>query len=104
MVERSTIVEHLAQAERHVAQGAEHVAKQRGIVDQLARGGHDTAQAMALLEQFNKCKRCMSPTGIAFFGTLRKSQSDRHCRTWSACDVMGLGVAIVNFRAVLGSR
>jgi hypothetical protein len=46
------IEDHLAQAERHVALGEEHVQNQRALVDKLARDGHDTAMARQLLSQF----------------------------------------------------
>jgi len=43
------MIEHLAQAERHVAQGELHLIRQREIIDELERGGHDTASARDLL-------------------------------------------------------
>jgi hypothetical protein len=44
--------QHLAQAERHVAEGAGHVARQRQIVVELANDGRDLKTAQALLQQF----------------------------------------------------
>lgn len=46
--------EHLAQAERHVALGEEHIAKQRGIVADLERDGHDISAARDLLDQLEQ--------------------------------------------------
>ena len=45
---------HLALAERHVAEGEQHIAKQRALVDGLARDGHDTTLALELLREFER--------------------------------------------------
>jgi len=46
--------EHLAQAERHVVEGERVIARQRDIVAQLERDGHDSTDAMLLLYQFEE--------------------------------------------------
>ena len=46
--------EHLSQAERHVAEGMVHVEKQRTLVENMARDGHDIGGHEALLRQFEK--------------------------------------------------
>jgi hypothetical protein len=51
-MDEQTIADHLALAERHVTEGRAHVAKQRGLIEKLRGGGHDTAQAEALLVEF----------------------------------------------------
>jgi len=51
-VDRAILAEHLALAERHVAQGEEHLARQRKLIADLERHGHDTKQAHDLLAQF----------------------------------------------------
>jgi cell division protein FtsX len=53
-MDRRTLEEHLAQAERHVALGARHLVRQRVIVADLERDGHVAAAATArdLLRQF----------------------------------------------------
>jgi hypothetical protein len=48
-MDRKTILEYLGQAERHVAESGEHVARQREIVAELARQG---SEAQELLQQF----------------------------------------------------
>lgn len=50
------IADHLKQAERHVADGARHVERQREIVAELEADGHGAAarQAAALLVQFEE--------------------------------------------------
>lgn len=45
-------VEHLALAERHIAEGKRTIARQEQLVAELDRDGHDTAMAMALLREF----------------------------------------------------
>lgn len=45
---------HLAQAEEHVATGYRNIARQRGLIAELERDGHDTAKARALLSQFEE--------------------------------------------------
>jgi hypothetical protein len=49
-MDRVSLTRHLEEAERQVAQGKEHIARQQAVIFQLARDGHDTAQAESLLE------------------------------------------------------
>jgi hypothetical protein len=49
---RAMHIRHLEQAERHVLQGAKHIAEQEQRIVELARHGHNTAQASELLENF----------------------------------------------------
>jgi uncharacterized membrane protein len=56
MEDRTTILKHLEQARRHVAEAEQRVAHQREIVAQLARGGHDTYEAKRLLDQFEQTR------------------------------------------------
>jgi hypothetical protein len=49
--------QHLAQAERHVAQFQARVARQKQIVDELAQAGHDTECAASMLRALEKCLR-----------------------------------------------
>jgi hypothetical protein len=46
---RATLLEHLARAERHIAEGAERLARQQELIDRLTNHNHDTAWAQALL-------------------------------------------------------
>ena len=46
---RSMLMDHLAQAERHIAQGQVIIERQISLVAELARDGHDTEEARALL-------------------------------------------------------
>jgi hemerythrin len=46
--------ELLAEADRHVAEGEQHVARQREMVAELERDGHDAKAARELLRQFEQ--------------------------------------------------
>lgn len=48
---------HLEQAERHVSEGERHVTRQRELVGELKRDGHDTRQAIELLHQFEQLQK-----------------------------------------------
>jgi hypothetical protein len=45
---------HLAEAEEHIAVGEKNLARQRELIAKLERDKHDTAQARALLDQFEE--------------------------------------------------
>ncbi|MBO4222009.1 hypothetical protein GRB70_06180 [Bradyrhizobium neotropicale] len=47
---------HLEQAERHITQGERHIAEQEELIEDLARHGHDLAEAKKLLENFYSCQ------------------------------------------------
>jgi hypothetical protein len=49
MIDRTTLLEHLDQSERHAAQGRAHLAKQEALIADLERDGHDTKDALAVL-------------------------------------------------------
>src|SRR5689334_7453493 len=51
-MDRTTLEQHLAQAEMHISQGEHHVARQGEIVAELAYDGRDLNTAQALLVQF----------------------------------------------------
>ena len=51
---RGLLEEHLAQAERHIAEGEDHVECQRQIVEELVRRGEDAQRSKALLELFEE--------------------------------------------------
>jgi hypothetical protein len=53
-MDRQMILDHLEQARRHVAEGKEHLARQRKIIAELERDGHDTKMARELLTQFEE--------------------------------------------------
>jgi len=49
MIDRSTLLAHLAQAERHVSLGEAHIARQEALIIDLERDGHDTKDAVGVL-------------------------------------------------------
>ena len=51
-MDRTVLLRHLVEAERHLAEYKQVVARQRHVIDTIARGGHDTAEASALLREF----------------------------------------------------
>jgi hypothetical protein len=46
------LLRHLEEAKRHVALGERHIANQEQLVADLARSGHETAEARKLLDNF----------------------------------------------------
>jgi hypothetical protein len=53
-MDRQTLLDHLALAERHVSEGEIHVTRQRELVAKMERGGHETGLARALLLKFGE--------------------------------------------------
>ena len=56
-MDETIIQDHLALAERHVAQGRGHVVRQKQIIIDLRNGGHDTTMAETLLAEFEQTLR-----------------------------------------------
>ena len=54
MNDQRVLEEHLAQAQRSVAQGERHIEEQEQRVAKLTRDGHDISQAEDLLEVFRE--------------------------------------------------
>jgi hypothetical protein len=50
----SRLEQHLAKAEEHVERGAKIIERQRTIVAELERDGHNTAEALKLLAEFDR--------------------------------------------------
>jgi hypothetical protein len=51
-MDRQMIVDHLALAERHVADGRAHIEKQRALTARLEQNGYATKEAVRLLNIF----------------------------------------------------
>ena len=49
VMDRNILLQHLAQTERHIAEGEEHLAQQALLIEKLERHGHDSEDARALL-------------------------------------------------------
>jgi hypothetical protein len=52
--DRAMLERHLAKAEEHVERGAKIIERQRIIVAELERDGHNTAEALKLLAEFQR--------------------------------------------------
>lgn len=52
IVDRMMLLEHLEQAERHIADGERQVARQRQVVAEFTQDGHNAQAALALLAEF----------------------------------------------------
>ena len=53
-MDRDTTLAHLALAEKNVALGERHIARQEQLVAELDRDGHDTREALAPLTVFRR--------------------------------------------------
>jgi hypothetical protein len=49
-MDQGALRQNFAQAERHIARGLVHLARQRALIDELDRAGHDTKTAWAILD------------------------------------------------------
>ena len=47
--------EHLIQADRHIADAKDGIARQKELIAELARGGHETDVAMSMLHALEHC-------------------------------------------------
>jgi hypothetical protein len=56
-MDRITILNRLAQVRRHVAEADRHIARQRDVIAQRERDGHDTSAAKKLLDRFEELYR-----------------------------------------------
>ena len=50
-MDQQMLKRHLAQAEEYIATGDKNIARQREVIAELERGGHQTRQAIATLAQ-----------------------------------------------------
>jgi hypothetical protein len=53
-MDREMLKRHLAQGEENIATGDKNIARQRDVVAQLERDGHDTASARSFLREFEQ--------------------------------------------------
>jgi hypothetical protein len=67
-MDRTMLQDHLAPAERHVIEGERHIARQRELVAELKRDGHDSDLAQSLLRSFEE----LQAMHVADRGRLRK--------------------------------
>jgi len=53
-MDQGTLLQYLAQAERHIARGVVHLTRQEALIAELDRAGHNTEQARAVLDSLMK--------------------------------------------------
>ena len=53
-MDRTLLEEHLAQARRHIRLGQEHIKRQKELVTELERDGHDVSEPKRLLDLFRE--------------------------------------------------
>ena len=53
-MDRTRAMEHLAEAERHIAEGEDRIRHQLRIIEDLERDGHDSALARQLLDTLKR--------------------------------------------------
>jgi hypothetical protein len=68
-MDRAVLLQHLAQAERHVAEGDQHLLRQEELIAELDRDGHDTEKARVILDTLRETQ--------AFASTRPRSHHER---------------------------
>jgi hypothetical protein len=51
-MDRQMVLDHLALAEQHIADGKTTIERQQTLIAELERGGHETTRSRELLSQF----------------------------------------------------
>jgi len=69
-MDRSTLLNHLAQAERHAAEGNRHLARQEQLIAQLDQHGHDTTEALKVLSTFRSTQALHEADVVRILGQL----------------------------------
>ena len=87
-VEQVRLRNELERAQRHVAEGREHIARQRRIISELERDGHDTGLARELLTSLEETQALHESTlaRVAYELNLDVVEADgtRSEASWSA--------------------
>mgnify|MGYP005817339777 CR=1 FL=1 len=55
-MDRTTELKHLIDADKRVAQGEHHIARQEQLIAELDIHGHDATMARTLLDTFRRCQ------------------------------------------------
>ncbi|MBV9723938.1 MAG: hypothetical protein JO299_02075 [Gammaproteobacteria bacterium] len=71
-MDRQTLLEHLAQAEKHVVEGAALVEREHAILEELRRDGHPTADSEQLLRTMEETQQMH----VAHLARIRQELSD----------------------------
>jgi hypothetical protein len=56
-MDRDFLLAHLAEAQRHVAEGAARIGRQRQLIIELGRDGHSSDAAEDLLRSFERIQK-----------------------------------------------
>jgi hypothetical protein len=72
-MDRAKIEEHLRQTDSHIALGLKHLERQREIIAELQRDGHDTTAAVELLATLEETQRLHADTRRTILGELRSA-------------------------------
>ena len=87
-MDQGVLQQHLAQAERHIAQGVVHLARQRVLIAELHRAGHATDEARAILDSLMETQVLHEQDrerllGLASKrGNIRQEDAHRWARLW----------------------
>jgi ribosomal 50S subunit-associated protein YjgA (DUF615 family) len=57
VMDRATLLDYLQEAQRHVSEGAGRLERQKAIIEELTRDGHDVRQAETLLQAMENLQR-----------------------------------------------
>ena len=76
MPDRQMILDHLRLAESHVSLGQEHIVRQRQLVAELKRDGHDPGDAGKLLAQFEELQAMHVADRDRLIGELAEAGGD----------------------------
>jgi hypothetical protein len=61
-MDKQFLMQHLAQAEAHIAQGRLHIERQEQRIAELERDGHDSSLARTLLDTLGEAQRLHEAT------------------------------------------
>ena len=80
-------LDHLALAEKAVAEGERHIEREEQMISDLDRGGHDTVLARAMLETLRRMQAEHAPHRNLLLKMLgeRRERSDISARSLPAC-------------------
>jgi hypothetical protein len=56
-MDHAILLRHLEQSKRHIIEGQDLIERQKNILADLERGGHDTTEAKRLLKNFEDIQR-----------------------------------------------
>jgi hypothetical protein len=85
-MEREMIVQHLARADRHAAEGETIVARQKELIAEIERQGRDAANARALLVLFKDLQKMHLVDANRLWQEAQKVRSQEYRAKAEACE------------------